>query len=429
MRFDSVAAWLAWQEVAHPVAVDPGLERVGAVFRRLGLARPSCVLTIAGTNGKGSVAAYLEAILGAAGYDTGLFTSPHLIRYQERIRYRGREIEDRLLLDAFERIDAARGDISLSFFEWNALAAFAAFAHERVDAAVLEVGMGGRLDAVNLYDADVAAVVSVGLDHREWLGDTVEQIGVEKAGIFRPQRPAIFGSRQMPRSIARVAAERGARLKRVGLDFDIVERHDGWDYLGLGSRRRELPLPALAGSMQLANAATALAVLEAAEPGVLVPDEAVRAGLANVRLPGRFQIVGRDPQWILDVAHNPDAARALASSLAARPGRGRTIAVCGILADKDIDGIIAAMSGAVQQWIAVGLEGPRSLPVADLAARIQARTAAPVSSAAGVAAGCELAARACGRDDRVLVFGSFHTVGPALIHLGLQFERNGHPNS
>ena len=208
-----------------------------------------------------------------------------------------------------------------------------------------------------------------------------------------------------------------------------MERHDGWDYLGLGSRRRELPLPALAGSMQLANAATALAVLEAAEPGVLVPDEAVRAGLANVRLPGRFQIVGRDPQWILDVAHNPDAARALASSLAARPGRGRTIAVCGILADKDIDGIIAAMSGAVQQWIAVGLEGPRSLPVADLAARIQARTAAPVSSAAGVAAGCELAARACGRDDRVLVFGSFHTVGPALIHLGLQFERNGHPNS
>ena len=429
MRFDSIAAWLAWQEVAHPLAVDPGLERVGVVFRRLRLARPRTVLTIAGTNGKGSVAAYLDAILTAAGYDTGLFTSPHLVRYQERIQIRSREISDELLLGAFERIDAARGDVSLSFFEWNALAAFVAFAHERVDAAVLEVGMGGRLDAVNLFDADVAVVVSVGLDHCEWLGKTIEEIGVEKAGIFRAQRPAIFGSRNMPQSVGRVAAGCGARLKRLGSDFDIVERPDGWDYVGLGSRRRELPLPALAGSIQLANAATALAVLEAAEPVVLVPDEAVRAGLANVRLPGRFQVVGSDPQWILDVAHNPDAARALALSLRARPCRGRTIAVCGILADKDIDGIVAALAGMVQQWIAVGLDGPRSMPASALAERIQAQTSAPVAGVASVAAGCALAAAACEKDDRILVFGSFHTVGPALIHLGLQFERNGRPHT
>lgn len=425
MRFDSVAAWLEWQQVAHPLAVDPGLDRVGAVFRRLGLARPAFVLTVGGTNGKGSVAVYLDAMLAAAGHDVGLFTSPHLIRYQERIRIRGREVTDDLLLTAFARIDDARGEISLSFFEWNTLAALIAFAHERVDVAVLEVGMGGRLDAVNLLDADVAAVVSVGLDHCEWLGDTLELIGIEKAGIFRPGRPAIFGSRSMPQSVGRLAAGCGVRLRRIGSDFDFVERPDGWDFVGLGSRRRELPLPALAGSMQLANAATALAVLEAAEPGMLVADEAVRTGLAGARLPGRFQVVSKDREWILDVAHNPDAARALALSLAARKARGRTVAVCGILADKDIDGIISALKGQVQEWIAVKLDGPRSMPQSELAARIAARSGAPVALADSVASGCVQAEATCGIDDRILVFGSFHTVGPALMHLGLQSGGNG----
>jgi dihydrofolate synthase/folylpolyglutamate synthase len=429
MRFDSVAAWLEWQQVAHPRVVDPGLERVGMVFRRLALARPPVVLTIAGTNGKGSVAAYLDAILTVAGYECGLFTSPHLIRYQERIRIRGREVTDELLLIAFDRIDAARGDVSLSFFEWNALAAFVAFAHEHVDVAVLEVGMGGRLDAVNVLDADVAAVVSVGLDHREFLGNTVEQIGIEKAGIFRPGRPAIFGSRNMPQSVGRVASGCGARLRRLGLDFDFVERPDGWDYVGLGSRRRDLPLPALAGSTQLANAATALAVLEAAEPGVLVPDQAVRAGLTRVQLPGRFQIVSKDREWILDVAHNPDAARALAANLAARRSSGRTIAVCGILADKDIEGVISALRGQVQEWVAVRLDGPRALPESELAARIALQTGSPVSAADSVAAGCDCAAAACAAGDRILVFGSFHTVGPGLQYLGLQSGHNGPADS
>ena len=261
MRFDTVAEWLAWQQVAHPIAVDPGLERVGAVWRRLQPARAGTVLTVGGTNGKGSVCAYLDAMLSAAGYDTGLFTSPHLVRYHERIRVRGREVTDAALLAAFERIEAARGDISLTYFEWNTLAAFVVFAHERVDVAILEVGMGGRLDAVNLPDADVAAVVSVGLDHCEWLGATVEQIGAEKAGIFRAGRPAIFGARSIPQSVLKGAAACGASLRRLGVDFDFVERADGWDYVGFGSRRRELPLPALADNMQLGNSATALAVL------------------------------------------------------------------------------------------------------------------------------------------------------------------------
>jgi dihydrofolate synthase/folylpolyglutamate synthase len=264
-----VAAWLAWQQTAHPVEIDPGLERVGIVWQRLSVPWHAAVLTVGGTNGKGSVTAYLDSILTDAGYETGLFTSPHLSRYNERIRVHGREVTDTELLEAFSAIDAARGDVSLTFFEWNALAAFLLFARASVDVAVLEVGMGGRLDAVNLLDADVAAVVSIGIDHREWLGGTVEAIGAEKAGIYRAGRPAIFGGRRPPRSLVAHAAAIGAKLKRIGTDFDFVERGDGWDYVGFGSRRRELPLPGLGGTAQLGNAAVALAVLEAAEPRIL----------------------------------------------------------------------------------------------------------------------------------------------------------------
>jgi dihydrofolate synthase/folylpolyglutamate synthase len=417
MRFAAVAAWLAWQQTAHPVEVDPGLDRVGAVWRKLRLPLAATVLTVGGTNGKGSVAAYLDSILAAAGYATGLFTSPHLRRYNERIRVHGREVGDDELLSAFATIDAARDGISLTFFEWNALAAFVAFTRAHVDVAVLEVGMGGRLDAVNLLDADAAAVVSVGLDHREWLGDTVEAIGAEKAAIFRAGRPAIFGGRQVPQSVIASAAAAGARLKRIGTDFDYVERADGWDYVGFGSRRRELPLPALRGSSQLANAAVALAMLEAAEPKLLVPDQAVRAGLMAVRLPGRFQVIEGDPEWILDVAHNADAALSLAASLAARPCRGSTIAVCGILGDKDIEAIVAALSRQVRRWIAVGLEGRRALPPAELASRIGRAGASSVLAVENVAAGMAEARLACRPGDRVIVFGSFLTVGPALAWL------------
>jgi dihydrofolate synthase/folylpolyglutamate synthase len=417
MRFAAVAAWLAWQQTAHPVEVDPGLDRVGAAWRKLRLPLAATVLTVGGTNGKGSVAAYLDSILAAAGYATGLFTSPHLRRYNERIRVHGREVGDDELLSAFATIDAARDGISLTFFEWNALAAFVAFTRAHVDVAVLEVGMGGRLDAVNLLDADAAAVVSVGLDHREWLGDTVEAIGAEKAAIFRAGRPAIFGGRQVPQSVIASAAAAGARLKRIGTDFDYVERADGWDYVGFGSRRRELPLPALRGSSQLANAAVALAMLEAAEPKLLVPDQAVRAGLMAVRLPGRFQVIEGDPEWILDVAHNADAALSLAASLAARPCRGSTIAVCGILGDKDIEAIVAALSRQVRRWIAVGLEGRRALPPAELASRIGRAGASSVLAVENVAAGMAEARLACRPGDRVIVFGSFLTVGPALAWL------------
>jgi dihydrofolate synthase/folylpolyglutamate synthase len=417
VRFPTVAAWLAWQQAAHPVEIDPGLERVGRVWRRLAAPWHATVLTVGGTNGKGSVAAYLDAILCAAGYEVGLFTSPHLTRYHERIRRCGREASDGELLEAFAAIDAARGDVSLTFFEWNTLAALLVFARSGVDVAVLEVGMGGRLDAVNLLDADVAAVVSVGVDHREWLGATVEQIAMEKAGIFRPGRPAIFGGRQPPQSLVAHAAAIGARLRRIGTDFDFVERADGWDYVGFGSRRRELPLPALAGVSQLGNAAVALAVLEAAEPRLLVPDEAVRDGLVRVRLPGRFQVIAGRPEWILDVAHNPQAAETLAASLAARPCAGRTIGVCGILGDKDVEDVVAALRGRIDRWIAVGLEGSRAVAPGILAERIRRAGAGRVTAAADVAAGIAQARAALGPEDRAIVFGSFLTVGPALEQL------------
>lgn len=420
LRFDSLQDWLDWQQRLHPTSIDLGLGRVHQVLARMGLRRPAdIVLTIGGTNGKGSVVAYLDAILRQAGFTVGTFTSPHLVHYRERIRTGGLPVADADLLAAFGRIDEARGDTSLTFFEWNALAAFSILERAGVDVAVLEVGLGGRLDAVNAVDADVSAIVSVGLDHCDWLGATLEEIGREKAGIFRRGRPAVFGNRQMPWSVAAAATEAGARLKRLGIDFDFVERPDGWDYVGTGSRRRELPLPSLDGAAQLGNAATALAVIEAAEPGLLVPDDAVRAGLAQARLAGRFQVVAGTPEWILDVAHNPDAALVLARSLGMRPCRGRTIAVCGMLADKDVEAVARVMSSSVEAWIAVGIGGPRGLDAATLAARLGSAIGIEAGRADDVASGLQQA-RSLARDgDRIVVFGSFHTVGPALEWLGL----------
>jgi len=423
VRFTTLQSWLEWQQSLHPTAIDLGLERVRAVLARLRIERPAgTVLTVGGTNGKGSVVAYLDAILRAAGYGVGCFTSPHLLRYNERIRIQGRCVTDEDIVAAFGRIDAARGDTSLTFFEWNALAAFVLMEGTDVEVAVLEVGLGGRLDAVNAVDADVAAVVSVGLDHCEWLGPTVEDVGREKAGIFRPGRPAIFGAREMPWSVASAAAAVGARLRRLGVDFDFVERPDGWDYVGTGSRRAELPLPALGGVVQLTNAAAALAIIESAEPGLLVPDDAVRAGLQRAFVAGRFQVVPGDPEWILDVAHNADAARVLARSLALRASTGRTIAVCGMLADKDAAAVARTLAPEVDEWIVAGLEGPRALDAEALSRRIEPVVGPAVRRTPSVAAGCATARDLARRGDRIVVFGSFHTVGPALEWLGLTVE-------
>ncbi|HTN27554.1 MAG TPA: bifunctional tetrahydrofolate synthase/dihydrofolate synthase, partial [Burkholderiales bacterium] len=344
-RFRRLADWLAWQETLHPNAIDLGLDRLQRTLDRLGWRRPACpVITVAGTNGKGSCVALTARILNEAGYRVGTFTSPHLLRYNERIVIDGIEVSDAALVAAFERIDAARGEDTLTFFEFNAAAALLVLADANLDAVVLEVGMGGRLDAVNVVDADVALVTSIDLDHCDWLGRDRETIGREKAGIFRAGRPAIFGARDMPASIREAAQTLGADLQQLGRDFDWVRNGARWTWRGRAGEQRDLPAPALHGEIQYDNAAAVLAALQILKSRLRVPRAAVERGLQTVALPGRFQIVRPTTpgaiEWILDVAHNPAAAHTLAAQLAARETSGRTIAVCGVLGDKDIEGIV-----------------------------------------------------------------------------------------
>ena len=347
MRFNSLADWLSWQETLHPSPIDLGLERLNRTVARLGWQRPACpVITVGGTNGKGSAVALTAGILSAAGYRVGTFTSPHLLRYNERITIAGSEVSDASLIAAFERIDAARDADTLTFFEFNTLAALLVFETAGLDAMVLEVGMGGRLDAVNVVDADVSIITSIALDHCDWLGTDVETIGREKAGIMRAGRPAIFGSRDTPGSIAEEAQRIGSDLRRLGRDF--VWQRDGarWTWRGRELVHEGLPPPSLAGEIQFDNAAAVLAALESLAGRLPVERQAIEHALRTVRLPGRFQVVPGAVEWILDVAHNPAAARTLAAQLAARTRKGRTIAVCGILRDKDVKDSSRSCTGA-----------------------------------------------------------------------------------
>ena len=426
----TLAEWLTLQEQVHTRAIDLGLGRVGTVARTLGLDRPDYrVITVGGTNGKGSTVATLEALLLALGLQVGSLTSPHLLRYNERIRVSGREATDAELVDVFERIEAARGATTLTFFEYNTLAALLLFAHRKVDVAVLEVGLGGRLDATNLVDADVAVVCSVGFDHRDWLGDTLDAIGAEKAGIFRKDRPAVLGTPDMPGSVYAVINELGARAVVAERDFswwigpDQASRT--WTYRGLQGEIAGLPAPRLVGAIQYRNAATALAAVQclARSAGAdlrLAPltRDVIASALATVVVAGRFQIIPGPVEWILDVSHNEPAAQILKANLADRPVRGRTFAVCGILQDKDAGEIARVLEGAADVWIACALPGPRGGSAAELAERL-APSIQVTHQAASVAAGCARARELAQPGDRVLVFGSFSTVTAALEWLQL----------
>ena len=417
----TLAEWLALQDSVHPRAIDLGLERVTAVARRLALEQPPFrVITVGGTNGKGSVAAHAEALLAALGSKVGLFTSPHLIRYNERIRVGGAAAADAELIEAFERIESARGATTLTFFEYNTLAALAIFARRGVEVAVLEVGLGGRLDATNLVSPDVAVLVSVGLDHRDWLGDSLESIGAEKAGILRAGRPAVLGTPDMPASVYAAIAALGARALVAERDFTWARAGERWSYRGPLLRLADLAPSRLAGAIQYRNAATALTAVAAlaavtALPGAL-DARTVNAALAGVELPGRLQIVPGAVEWILDIAHNEPAARVLAAHLRERPlprPGGRTLAVAGVLGDKDAAGIGAALGPLIDEWILCTLPGARGASAAQLAARLNL-PGARLTLADSVVRGCELARSAARPGDRVVVFGSFHTVGPAL---------------
>jgi dihydrofolate synthase/folylpolyglutamate synthase len=425
VRFDDLAGWLDWQQGLHPQAIEPGLARIARVAERTGWTPPACpVITVGGTNGKGSCVALLDAMLRAGGYRVGTFTSPHLIDYTERVRLQGRPVTATSLVCAFERIADALDHDTLTFFEFNTIAALLIFETARPDALVLEVGMGGRLDAVNIADPDVAVVASIAIDHAEWLGPDLQSIAVEKAGIFRAGRPAIFGGDEPPpASLVRAAATLGARLRILGRDFHASEGPgDRWDLEVAAAsgvhRLTRLPRPALGGAAQVGNAATAIAALCELHDRLPLRRDAIDSGLERVCLPGRFQrIADGDFEWVLDVAHNPAAARILASSLRGMRGKGRTIAVCGLLADKDVSGVLAELDGCIDAWIAAATEGARGLADFELADR--ARKAGIAMRRGGdVAAAMELATHIARAGDRIVVFGSFHTVGPALTVLG-----------
>lgn len=416
MRFQTLNDWLAWQQVLHPRDMELGLQRVSEVARRLQLTAPAhSIITVAGTNGKGSTVAMLESILCAAGYRVGSFSSPHLLRYNERVRLQSEPVEDRLLCEAFARIDAARGDVSLSYFEFGALAAILIFAQQGVDAAVLEVGLGGRLDAVNLLNADVAAITGVAIDHTEWLGMDREAIGREKAGIMRPGKPAVCGDPDPPASVVNHARECGAPLYRLGPEHRFEVRGDVWDWVSPLREWRDLPFPALSGEVQLRNAAVALMSLALLKDRLPVDADAIRRGLRQVSLAGRFQRIPGDVETVLDVAHNPDGADVLAASLAALPVPGRTHAVFAVLATKDAAAMAANLGDRVDAWYLAALHNPNTLAAEELKTRLAERLPqAPTACFVDVAAAYRAAKAAARPGDRILVFGSFYTVAEVL---------------
>lgn len=413
----TLADWLERLEKQHPWAIDLGLERVRDVHARLGLQRPAPqVITVGGTNGKGSTVAFIEAIARAAGLRVGAYTSPHLLAYNERIRIDGADADDASIVAAFEAVEAARGDVSLTYFEVGTLAALWLFERAPLDLAILEVGLGGRLDATNIVDADAAVITTVDLDHQDWLGDDVEAIGFEKAGIARAWKPLVLGDDDPPSSVLRHAWAIGAKAIRIGCDFFFERIEDGWRWRELG-HEVELPMPALAAPAQLRNAAVAIAALRALD--LPVDDDALRRGVSAARVAGRLQTLRRDGiDYVLDVAHNPQAARQVAGWLAAAPAV-RTVAVFAALGDKDAAGIATALAPQVAHWHLAGLpgHGSRAVDADVLASRLPARIAAEATRSADVATALRRAREDVQAGGRILVLGSFHTIADALREL------------
>lgn len=405
----TLAAWLALLETRHPKSIELGLDRVDAIRATLGLT-PGCpLITVAGTNGKGSVCAYLEAMLCEAGYRVGCYTSPHLLRYNERVRIARQEVGDADLVAAFDAVEAARGATALTYFEHGTLAAVWLMQQEQVDAMVLEVGLGGRLDAVNVWAADCAVVTSIDLDHQDFLGAERESIGFEKAGIFRPGRPAICAEPNPPQSLLAHAERLGARMLRIGRQISYEHRGEQWQCRVGETAYLDLPLPAMRGAHQLRNAAAAMAALDCLRERLPVGIEAMRQGLAQARQPGRFQIVGEWPRRILDVAHNPESARSLADNLRELPAGGEVHAVFAMLADKDIAGVVAELRAVVGHWHIAGLAVPRGAGVEALGGVLRA-AGLRYTQYPDVRSAWHAACEAAGPTDTIAAFGSFYTV-------------------
>lgn len=417
-----LADWLAWLEAGRGVHIDLGLERCAEVAARLGLARPApVVITVAGTNGKGSSVALLVAIYRAAGYRVGAYTSPHLLRYNERIRIDGEAVDDARICAAFARIEAARHNTALTYFEFGTLAALSIFADAALDVVVLEVGLGGRLDAVNIVDADVALIAAIGLDHEDWLGNTRELIGREKAGIMRAGRVAVCSDAEAPHTIHDHAREIGAPLALLGVDFAFDDEGEDWTWWSGEQVLAHLPYPALPGAHQLRNAAGVLMAVHALAPRLPVDAAQIAAALSGLELPGRFQRVARRLEYIMDVAHNPQAAEIFAATLAAEPPAQRSFALIGMLNTKNHAGFLEPLLPHVGHWHFASLDGATGAPAEALAACL-ARLAPRAESAchASVADAHAAILGVAEPGDRVLVLGSFLTVGAMLARLSAQ---------
>lgn len=416
MQSRTLAEWLVWQETLNPAHIELGLERCRTVARSMGLESTSAsVITVAGTNGKGSSVAMLESIYRSAGLRTGSYTSPHIRRYNERICINGEESSDEDLCAAFARVDECRGDVPLTYFEFGTLAAFELFAINEVNIEILEVGLGGRLDAVNIRDADVALITSIGIDHVQWLGSDRNAIGHEKAGIMRPGKPVVIADPEPPRSVMDHATTIRAKPRRLGHEFDFTTETGKWEWCMPHKHLTGLPEPGLSGAMQRRNAAGVLAVVESLSSTWPVTQEQMALGLHSVHLPGRWQkLAGKFP-IIADVAHNPDAIAVLGDNLRAEPVSGSTHAVFAMMADKDVERAVAAIASAVQNWHVAGLSVARAVPVDELAHRVlEVVGDRPLDSHHSVAEAMQCATRQMVEGDRLIVFGSFYTVADAL---------------
>ena len=418
----SLDAWLEYISHQHVAEIVMGLDRVRAVWEKMGKPQAPINITVGGTNGKGSTGAMLESILSIAGFKTGFYSSPHLVHFNERARLDAKSVSDADFVTAFETVEAARcsmvPNLPLTYFEYATLAALSMFARANLDVAILEVGLGGRLDAVNIVDADVSIVVSVDLDHQSYLGDTIEKIGMEKAHIYRAGRPAIFADVNPPSTLLAYAAQIGADLRLLNRDFRYSRMDGQWQFFGRDAARHSLPFPALRGGYQLKNASAALAALETLHDKLPVSQAHIKRGLLEVAWPGRLQVLPGRPTVVLDVAHNPHAARALHDALGTMGFFENTIAVFGMLSDKDIDQVIGIMKDRIDFWCVAGLEksaGARGATSETLAQKLLAHGAAGKFSQHVNIGGAFAAARArAGQNDRILVFGSFYTVADVL---------------
>jgi len=409
--------WLDWQSSLNPAEINLGLQRVSEIWDRLSPpVLESRVITVAGTNGKGSSVALLESLLTAGGYRTGSYTSPHILHYNERIRVDGVPVSDELICDAFERIENARQDLPLTYFEFGTLAALLVCTDAAVDVIILEVGLGGRLDAVNIIDADASLVTSIALDHQSWLGDDRETIGREKAGIFRAGIPAVFGSEDPPLSVLDTASQLGTPLYLLGRDYDLqVEDEHSWTWQGSETSWKNLPNPALAGVHQLRNAAGVLMALHTLKDRLPLDRQAIEQGLATVQLDGRNQLLEGRVNWLLDVAHNPHAVNMLAENLRVITPAGRVVAVLGMLNDKDITSVFKIMGPLVDEWHLTDLNEPRAYTAEEMASQWKlVGLKSPLHVHLTVGDALDTATQFLVEGDLLLVFGSFHTVATAL---------------